>query len=206
MTVIKVLRSAAFTDLASEVGRFGAMLRFEAEKQFGAELVAQAIRQRVCLAQDTKLGSVLLLLHLGRQLIGLTGVFHRTEEALMNAVCLRGVGRRLERAGVTIDLTVRKRSIVFSTATKRVLVLAQYGGYALAAMRRLNRDFVEQGDFDQIQIYCYLTPSEVAELTKPLYTPERNSTPVDPARFLVYSLPLPKPRRQALTLPEGALD
>lgn len=205
MTTVKVLRTVAFTDLASEIKRFQTMLRSEAEKMFGAELVAQAIRQRVCAAQDTKLGNVLFLLHLGRHLVGVAGAFQPTEDALMNAICLRDIGQRLEHAGIEIDLTVRKRSLVYSTSKKRVLVLAQHNGYWLTSLRKVYRDFVVSGEFSQLQLFTYLTPAEIAELTGPLYDPPRKSAPIAPAQLPVYGLPLPK-RKRIFDLPAGVLD
>lgn len=204
MSVIKVFRSAAFADLAQAINRFGAMLQFEAEAVFGRELVTQALRQRICARRKTALGQILFLLFAGRRLAGMAGPFTPTDDGLMNAVCLRDIGQRLEDAGYTIDLTVRKRALVFTPPGKRVLVLAQHDGYTLAALRRLHRELVNGGAFDQIQVFTYLTPEGVEELTAFLYDPPRRSPPIDVRELAVFSLPRPTPHREA-TLPTGVI-
>lgn len=191
MNIIKVFRSSAFVELAQEIKRFGAMLEQEAETRFSPELVAQAIRQRVCTVRQTPLGNILYLLHFGRKLAGVTGAFTPTDDALMNAVCLRDIGLRLEQAGYEIDLEYRKRSLVFATAKKRVLVLAQHNGYSHEALRRLNKKFIVDGDFDQVQLFTYLAPSELKALKQLLYQPARRSPPIDSTHFLLLAVKPP---------------
>lgn len=204
MSVVKVFRSAAFADLAEKVNRFGAMLHSEAETTFGKELVTQALRQRICARRKTALGQILFLLFPGRRLAGMAGPFTPTDDGLMNSVCLRDIGQRLEHVGYTIDLTVRKRALVFTPPGKRVLVLAQYDGYTLAALRRLHRELVGGGAFDQIQVFTYLTPEGIKALTAFLYHPPRRSQPIDARELAVFGLPRPTPNRE-LTLPAGVI-
>lgn len=203
VTSVTVYRASAFLDLAQNIRRFGAMLRSEAERVYGRALVNHALKQRVCSDRRTRAGSVLFLLHFGRKLTGLAGAFTPTDDGLMNAVCLRDAATLLESNGVTIDLEFRKRSLVFETPNKRVLVLAQHDGYALEALRRMHKSFVTAGDFDQIQLYTYLDAQGLLALTDPLYNPPRSSQPVPISELQVYALPLPRPSR-ILTLPHGA--
>lgn len=204
MSVVKVFRSAVFTDLAKEMNRFGAMLHFEAETMFGKELVTQALRQRICTRRKTALGQTLFLLFPGCRLAGMAGPFTPTDDGLMNSICLRDIGQRLENAEYTIDLTIRKRALVFTPPGRRVLVLAQHDGYTLAALRRLHRELVDGGVFDQIQVFTYLTPKGVEELTAFLYDPPRRSQPIDARELAVFGLPRPMPDRD-LTLPAGVV-
>lgn len=204
MSVVKVFRSAAFADLAREMNRFGAMLHFEAEAMFGKELVAQALRQRICTRRKTALGQTLFLLFPGRRLAGMAGPFTPTDDGLMNSVCLRDIGQRLEHAGYAIDLNARRRALVFTPPGKRVVVLAQHAGYTLAALRRLHRELVVGGTFDQIQVFTYLAPEGVEELTAFLYDPPRQSQPIDARELAVFGLPRPTPNRD-LTLPAGVV-
>lgn len=203
MTSVTVYRASAFVDLALEIRRFGALLRTDAERLFGCALVSHALKQRVCGDRPTKAGAVLFLLHFGRKLTGLAGAFTPTDDGLLNALCLRDAATLLESHGVTIDLEFRKRSLVFETPEKRVLVLAQHDGYAMEALRRMHKSFVKGGEFDQMQLYTYMDPQGLAALTGPLYNPPRSSQPVPINELQVYTLPLPTTSR-ILTLPAGA--
>lgn len=201
---ISVYRASAFVDLAHDIKQFGAMLKSQAERQYGKALVSHALTQRVCAERKTRAGLILFLLHFGRKLTGLAGAFTPTDDALMNAVCLRDAATLLKAEGIPVDLEYRKRSLVFETPSKRVLVLAQHDGYALAALRRMHKTFVTDGEFDQIQLFTYLDASGLAALTGPLYEPPRSSQPIPPAELLVLALPLPKKIR-VLTMPAGVL-
>lgn len=201
---VSVYRASAFVELAHDIKLFGAMLKSQAERQYGKALVSQALAQRVCTERKTQAGSILFLLHFGRKLTGLAGAFTPTDDALMNAVCLRDAATLLQTEGIHVDLEYRKRSLVFETPRKRVLVLAQHDGYALAALRRMHKTLVTHGEFDQIQLFTYLDEDGLAALSGPLYDPPRSSTPVPPDEVLVLALPLPRKMR-VLTMPPGVL-
>lgn len=188
---IKVYRTAAFAPLALEIKRFGALSQAEAVTLFDPALVASAKLRKVYAERETSIGPLLYLLHQGRKLAGMAGAFTPTDDSLMNAVCLRQVGLMLEDAGHTIDLTARKRSIVYLNEGLNILVLAQHQGYAFAALRRLYKALVDTNEFSEVHVYTYLTAPALEELGRTLYEPARGSTPLDRARLRLFSLPRP---------------
>lgn len=188
---IKVYRTAAFAPLAQEIKRFGALTKAEALTIFDPPLIASAMLRKVCAERDTKIGTILYLLHQGRRLAGMAGAFTPTDDGLMNAVCLRDVGRLLEKDGYTIDLLARKRSIIYQKDDKTILVLAQHNGYAFAALRRLYKAFIETKQFNEIHIYTYMGSKELEELKRTLYRPARASKPIDHNQLRLFSLALP---------------
>ncbi|PNY79317.1 hypothetical protein CVO96_19520 [Deinococcus koreensis] len=188
---IKVYRTAAFAPLAQDIKRFGALLTAEAARRYDAALLVDARRRKVCAERDTALGPVLYLLHQGRRLAGLAGAFTPTDDGLMNAVCLRDVGQRLEAQGISLDLTARKRSIVYRRGDEAILVLAQHDGYAFAALRRLYKALIDTEAYSEMQLYTYLTPEALRELEQVLYAPARGSRPLDRQRLRLFALPRP---------------
>jgi hypothetical protein len=188
---IKVYRTAAFAPLAQEIKRFGALSKAEALTLFDPALVASAKLRKVYAERETSIGPVLYLLHQGRKLAGMAGAFTPTDDSLMNAVCLRQIALQLEEAGQTVDLTARKRSIVYQNEGQTILVLAQHQGYAFAALRRLYKAFVETNEFSEVHVYTYMTLTEREKLSQTLYEPARASTPLDRNRLRLFSLPFP---------------
>jgi len=184
---VKVYLTAAFTGLATEIKKFGALSWPEALVLFGEELVTNAMRRKVCTVRETPIGKVLYLLHQGRRLAGVTGAFTPTDAALMDALCLRQVALQLERAGFTIDLTTRKRTIVYLDGEKKILALAQHNGYSVAQVRRLYNALIETGEYSEMHIYTYLDSEGLEALAQPLHRPV-SSKPLDPQRLHLHQL------------------
>lgn len=188
---VKVYLTAAFTGLALEIKRFGALSWPEALALFGEELVTNAIRRKVCAVRDTPIGKILYLLHLGRRLAGVTGSFTPKDTALMDDVCLRQVALSLEKAGIAIDLTSRRQSIIYTDGNKKILALAQHAGYSFAALRRLYNALIETGEYSEIHLYTYLDSEGLGKLAQMLYEPARKSKPLDPQRLQLHQLEPP---------------
>lgn len=184
---VKVYRTAAFAGLATEIKRYGALSRHEALTLFEQELITNAMRRKVCAERKTRIGKLLYLLHQGRRLAGVTGMFTPTDDALMNAVCMRQVGLMLEKQGFTIDLTTRRRNIVYQDGDRRMLVLAQHAGYSVAQVRRLYHALIETGEYSEMHIYTYLDPEGFEAFAHPLYQPV-SSQPLDPERLHLHRL------------------
>lgn len=194
----KVYRTAAFAPLAFEIKRFGALLKSEAEALYGRNLVSSALQRRICVERDTKIGKVVYLLLKGRKLVGMAGMFVPSDDSLMDAICFRQAVLKLEESGFELDLTTRKRSIIYQDAEKKILALAQHDGYNFAAVRRLYKVFIDTNEYSEIHIYNYMEPEELEKLARTLYTPSAGSKPLSRERLHLHRLDVPKARPKAV--------
>ena len=185
---VKVYTTDTFIPLAQDIKRFGTMFKHEALTGHGSDLVAAAMRRRVCAERATRLGPLLYLLHQGRKLTALAGAFVPTDDSLMDAACLRQAALLLEEGGHVLDLTTRKRSIFYQQGRQKILVLAQHDGYAFAALRRLYKAWVDTDQVAEIHLYCYLMTEELEKLAQLMYEPRRGSRAHDRQRLQLFRL------------------
>lgn len=188
---VTVFLTEAFLPLGREIGKFGAMYRAEAEALFGLEFVQAAVARKVCVATETNYGTVLYLAHKGRRMIGLTSSFQSRTENLENAVCSRDAYSNIVEAGHSVETVERQRraSIVYTRAGTKVLALAQARGFNRTVTRRNYSTWIESGEYGELHLYSYLSPTETMEFgTLMLHPSNPNALAIDPAKFLLYAL------------------
>jgi hypothetical protein len=188
VNAIKAPSAETFMPLAQEVKRFGALLKTEALELFDPAFIEGAKQRKVCGEHETELGTVIYLLHRGRTLVGMTGVFTPTNRSLMDAICLRSIGKSIAKSGQSIDLTTRRRSLIYVKDTKRILVLAQYQGYTLLAIRRLYKKLIETNQYNELHVYSFLSNEALDKLKQAAYEPSKGSQPLDKNRLHLFTL------------------
>lgn len=189
ITPVQVLLNDALKPLVDDIDEYGAMFRVEAVEVHGNEMVNTAIRRQFVQEIATDFGTVLFLAYKGRIMAGLAGSFKPKEDNLLNNVCLRDVGRVFQAQGIETDLAVRRYSVVVPGETAPVLALGRARGFETRSTRSIYTKEIATGKYEQLQLYTYLSSSEMADFAVRFLHPYGGTTEkFDADKFAVFSI------------------